>query len=463
MNLYRPIYHFLPENNWMNDPNGLLYVNQEYHLFYQYNPYADHWDTMHWGHAKSKDLVHWEHLAIALTPSHELGELHCFSGCAVDHDGVPTILYTSIGAGERSATDGPEQWLATSRDGMLSWEKYRANPVLSLKAHGDMQIKEWRDPFVWKEGDVWYMVVGGIHEDKGCALIYSSSDLTEWQFLNKLDEGTEGIWECPNFFKLGNKYVLIYSPAGQVKYAIGTWNSDYSFTSEIRGVMDCSGSDGFYAPNSMIGPDSRRLLWGWIPEAARGEFKGNAGWAGMQSIPRVLTLAPDETLRMEPAVELQILRRNEYRLDNKRILSGNEPLEIHGRALEMTALFHMEADAQPFGIKLLRSPKGEEETVLIFEPEKGKVSIDRLRSSLSEQPDKSRVSGTLDFTANHDVKVQLFLDHSVLEVFINDTQCLTARIYPTLVSSDGVSLFALGKEDVLLQTFCVWEMASIWS
>ncbi|NBC67705.1 glycoside hydrolase family 32 protein [Paenibacillus sacheonensis] len=462
MNLYRPIYHFLPEKNWMNDPNGLLYFNEEYHLFYQYNPDADHWDTMHWGHAKSKDLVHWEHLPIGLHPSLELGELHCYSGCAVNDDGVPTILYTSVGEGERSAADGPEQWLATSRDGMASWEKHPDNPVLTLEAHGGMTIKDWRDPFVWKEGNIWYMAVGGIHEGKGCALVYRSSNLLQWQFLNKLCEGTEGIWECPNFFKLGDKHVLVYSPGGQVKYLTGTWKADYTFTPEISGALDANGFEGFYAPNSMIGPDGRRLMWGWIPEADRREFKGNAGWAGIQSIPRVLSLGADHTLRMEPAAELQMLRRNGIQLDEKRIVSAEEPLPIRGRALEFTAEFQLESDTPAFGIKLLRSPNGEEETVLTFDPANGTVSIDRTRSSLADEPNKSIVSGELDFASESDVKLHLFLDHSVLEVFVNAELCLTARIYPTLASGDGVSLFAADPKGVTMRTFKGWEMASIW-
>jgi beta-fructofuranosidase len=116
-------------------------------LFYQYNPYGDHWGTIHWGHVCSADLVHWEHLPIALHPSTEHGEVHCYSGCTVLDDGEPKILYTSVGEGERNAGTGAEQWLATSNDGMRTWMKYQGNPVMTAEIHGGVDIREWRDPF----------------------------------------------------------------------------------------------------------------------------------------------------------------------------------------------------------------------------------------------------------------------------------------------------------------------------
>jgi beta-fructofuranosidase len=220
--IYKPIYHFVPEKNWMNDPNGTIFYKGEYHLFYQHNPNAPEWGTIHWGHAKSKDLVHWEHLLIALYPSNELGEDHCFFGCAViSSEGIPTIFYTSIGTESRHQSIGAEQWMAISRDDMLTWEKSGLNPVMKLELHGDMDIREWRDPFVWKEAGVWYMLIGGGHNGKGCALIYKSDNLTDWTFLNKCLEGSEEYWECPNLFQLGDKKVLVYSPDDKVKYAIG--------------------------------------------------------------------------------------------------------------------------------------------------------------------------------------------------------------------------------------------------
>src|SRR5262245_13356864 len=167
----RPAYHLQAPALWMNDPNGPIFFQGRYHMFYQHNPYGTEWGHMHWGHAVSTDLVRWEHLPIAIAPSQDRGEDHCFSGCTVLNNGTPTIGYTSIGAQTPAATNAV-QWLATSDDGMRTWHKHPANPVMTLAVHGDLKVKDWRDPFVWKEGDDWLAVLGG-HRDggKGCALI----------------------------------------------------------------------------------------------------------------------------------------------------------------------------------------------------------------------------------------------------------------------------------------------------
>ena len=144
----RPVFHVLPPAQWINDPNGPLFYNGEYHLFYQHNPYGDRWGHMHWGHVRSKDLVHWEHLPIALWPSKAKGEEHVFSGSAViDRDGKPMLFYTSIGGRL------PEQWAAVPEDdGLIKWKKHPANPILTEALHGDVKVHEWRDPFLFREG-----------------------------------------------------------------------------------------------------------------------------------------------------------------------------------------------------------------------------------------------------------------------------------------------------------------------
>lgn len=461
MDLYRPVFHFMPQKNWMNDPNGLIYYKGEYHLFYQYNPYGNKWGTIHWGHAKSSDLVHWEHLPIALFPSTEFAEEHCFSGCAVVNDGVPSIFYTSIGSGDRHQSIGAQQWMATSHDDMLTWEKYAGNPVLSLEIHGDMEIREWRDPFVWQEENQWYMVVGGSHNGKGCALIYDSTDLIHWNFLNKLYEGTEEIWECPNFFKLGDKHVLIYSPNHVVKYYTGQLNSDYSFRPEKQGTIDYSGWEGYYAPNSLIDAQGRRIMWGWITEIPRGDFNSGAGWAGVQSVPRVLTLQEDGGLQMEPLPELQILREAHQQFENV-IISTSKWADIEGRALEIMAEFELSEITKKFGLKLLCSPDGEEETLVTFDPESGDFCIDRSRSSLSDEPHRSILKGNIQLKAGETLKLHIFLDHSVIEVFANYRECLSTRVYPTLINSLGLNLFAEEGESVKLKLLDVWEIKSIW-
>jgi beta-fructofuranosidase len=463
MNLHRPIYHYMPEKYWMNDPNGLLYYKGEYHLFYQYNPNGAQWGTIHWGHAKSSDLVHWEQLPVALTPSLELGEHHCFSGCAVNDDGVPTLFYTSIGIEDRHHTSGAEQWVATSADDMLIWTKSEGNPVLTSSIHGDLVITEWRDPFVWRDREAWFMVLGGSYQGKGCVLLYRSEDLRQWSFVHKLLEGDSDIWECPNFFPLGDggQYVLIYSPSNVVRYYIGTWNADYTFTPESEGVVDHSGGQGYYAPNSLVDGQGRRIMWGWLTEVARGAFEVEGEWAGVQSIPRILSLE-DGRLVQHAVPELQILRSNPRSFSEKSIAAGEWRTGVHGRALEIIAEFKLENETTPFGIKVLQSAGSEEETVVIYDPSSGSLSIERAKSSLSDKPHKSNLIGRISIRKGQKLQLHIFVDHSVIEVFANGLECISTRIYPTREDSVNVSVFAMNEAAVTLQQLDIWDMNSIW-
>jgi beta-fructofuranosidase len=212
---HRPAFHFLPEKHWMNDPNGLIQWKGQYHMFYQYNPHGAFHGTIHWGHAISRDLVHWEHLPIALAPTPDgVDKDGCWSGCAVNNNGAPTLLYTGV---------YPQvQCIATSSDDLLTWQKH-PHPVITapppeIEVHAGGEI---RDPFVWKEKDQWYMLLGSrIEGAGGLILLYRSEDLLHWEYLHPLLTGdanqmepfwTGTMWECPNFIDFGEKRTLIIS------------------------------------------------------------------------------------------------------------------------------------------------------------------------------------------------------------------------------------------------------------
>ncbi|WP_274650595.1 glycoside hydrolase family 32 protein [Paenibacillus humicola] len=457
--LLRPRYHLMPEKNWMNDPNGAIYYNGEYHLFYQHNPHAAEWGDIHWGHAKSKDLVRWDHLPHALSPSAESGELHCYSGCAVLDGHVPKIFYTSVGSGARNAADGAEQWMAFSTDGMTTWEKAKTNPVLTAASHSPLDIREWRDPFVWKEDGLWYMVVGGSHEGKGCVLVHRSPDLAGWTYWTMLFRGDDPIFECPNFFRLGSKWVLIASPGDRVKHWAGEWNEDGTFTPEQEGIVDFGGWDGYYAPLTFLCPAGRRLMWGWLPEASRGSFAGITDWAGVMSLPRELILAEDGTLRFAPAEETKSLRALQLTPAGWTLESGLWRTGIRGRALEIAVSFRPSEACGRFGLKLLHSPSFEEESVLVFDCQNNRFSLDRAKSSLAEEPRRSAIEGDFVYAPGEDLQVRLFVDHSLVEVFVNESHCLTGRIYPLRADSDGVSVFAEQPGRVEISDFQAWELS----
>ncbi|WP_219835719.1 glycoside hydrolase family 32 protein [Paenibacillus sp. R14(2021)] len=457
-NLYRPTYHFMPEQNWMNDPNGTIFFEGYYHLFYQYNPYGDKWGTIHWGHARSLDLVHWEHLPIALYPSGELGEVHCFSGCAV-HDGTEArIFYTSIGDGERNPATGAEQWMAASTDGLLTWQKHPGNPVITSAVHGDADVRDWRDPFVWREGEDWFMVIGGSSEGKGCVTIYKSEDLTSWTFLNFLykDEG-EFSCECPLIYREGDRYVLIYSPGGVVQYITGTLSDSYQLVPEARGVVDPGSWEGYYAPNLLIDDRNRCILFGWMPDEARGKFEGISGWSGVQALPRELTLTDSGKLAIKPVPELQKLRGRHSGQEELVPAGADRIAGIEGRALELSLELDLAGAESPFRISVLRSADGQEETCIVIDRAAQQITIDRSRSSLSPLPHSTPISGNYETTDGR-LKLNIFVDHSTVEAFCNETMCLSARVYPTLAHSTGVLLYGEPAHSPLIQ-FDLWELS----
>jgi beta-fructofuranosidase len=432
----RPIYHVLAPANWINDPNGPIFYKGVYHLFYQLNPYGDDWGHMHWGHVRSKDLIHWEHLPIALWPAKSKGEEHCFSGCAaVTRDGKLMLIYTSIG------NRPPEQWAAVSVDEQATrFRKHPANPLLTLKDHGSLKIDDWRDPFVFKEGGQWYMVTGG-HKagGKGCILLYGSDDLARWKLLGIPFEGEEANWECPNFFKLGGRWVLIYSPHGPVRYYTGDFDlRTYKFKPGYHGVMD---RDQFYAPNCIEDASGRRLLWGWV----RG-FKGGRGWNGCLTLPRVLTVLPDGRLAQAPAPELAKLRGQEWRQEAVELKDGGRVLEgIDGDTLEIAADIEP-GDAKVIGLRVRRSADGRRAVDIRFDGKVLDVAGARFPFTLA-QGEKA-------------LKLRVFLDRSVLEVYANGREAVTRVIYPG-AKDLGVELLATGGT-AMVRSLQVWPLKTIW-
>ncbi|HBY94742.1 MAG: glycoside hydrolase family 32 protein [Ardenticatenaceae bacterium] len=453
---HRPQYHFLPSSNWMNDPNGLIQWKGEYHLFYQHNPNGAFHADMHWGHAVSKDLVHWEHLPIALAPTPggpDKGGV--YSGCAVDNNGVPTLIYTGV---------FPEvQCLAVGIDDLVSWKK-RADPVIAAPPP-DLDLFGFRDPCVFRDGGSWYMALGaGIKRVGGAVLLYKSPDLHEWEYIGPLLVDDSGLpnkgWECPAPFPLGDKWVLIVSvtPRANVDYFIGTFDGR-RFHPEVHRRLDYGRY--FYAPQTFLDDQGRRVLIGWIWEGRSEQKDIEAGWSGIQSVPRVLTLRPGGYLGVEPARELQQLRRTYYYGEDLSLATGVPyQVDIQSNQLEILLAWQPDAAAE-IGLILAQSPQGEEQTKIVFNCERGQLCVDRRLSNAVGDVDFDTQIAPLTLGEGEPLKLHVFFDHSVIEIFANDRLCLTSRIYPTRDDSLRVSFFAHGG-DTRLRTAEIWELQSIW-
>lgn len=436
----------------MNDPNGLIQFRGEYHLFYQHNPVAPVWGNMSWGHASSRDLVHWRHLSVALRPEQPYDKDGVFSGCMVNAAGTPTAVYTG--------TMPETQCIATSRD-MARWTKAPENPVVSGPPPG-LKVAGFRDPYVWREGDEWFMVVGsGVDAGRGAILLYRSRDLRRWEYLHPAatgDGSTGSMWECPNLFRLADRWVLLLSPIplGRSIYFTGQFRNG-RFSPQQSGEMDCGGC--FYAPQAFRDERGRRIVFGWLQENRPREAQVAAGWSGVMSLPRVLTLGRDHALRFSPAEEVKRLRRRSVRVGATAV-RGSDPLpprDIRGDQLEIVAQFEPLRD-RAAGVAVRRSPAGEEETVILYDGAAETLFVDRSRSSMDPAVGHDLRSVRLTLRNDEPLTLRIFVDGCVVEVFANDRACLTSRIYPTRADSLGVSLVARGAP-VRLESLQAWEMA----
>lgn len=459
MDRYRPRYHFTAPRNWMNDPNGPFQLNGEYHLFYQHNPSKPEWGDIHWGHAKSLDLVNWTHLPVGLAPSYELGESHCFSGCSVVNGDEVTLFYTSIGEGERNPATGAQQWMASGTD-LRNWHKPDMNPVLTLDLHGELQIRDWRDPYVWRSEDGWRMILGGIREEKGCAFVYRSDDLKQWRYLGIFYKGEEWIWECPHLFRFGDKAVLFYSPSGPVRYLSGTISEDRLTNVQKHGTVDYGGWEGFYASTGFVDEKGRRIVHGWIPEGSRGEeFPESLDWAGALALPRVVDLKPNGALSMSPVPELETLRGESH--SYKDIVVGKTPFSAGVQSTSFECLVEVDRKAiaaTALTISVFASASGEEHTDVCLNLASNSITIDRSNSSLLPMVHKTPIKGELPQADVSDIiKLRIFADQSIVEVFVDDETCLTARVYPTLEDSRGIRLQTSSGEAVV-SSMQIWEM-----
>lgn len=423
----RQNYHFMGQTGWINDPNGLIFYKGKYHVFYQHNPYDGFWDFMHWGHAVSEDLIHWEYLPIALAPS-EVYDEHkrggCFSGSAIEHDGKLFLMYT--GCTNNGNGFEQTQCIAYSEDG-IHFEKYPGNPVLT--APEGVPKHFFRDPKVWKHDGKYYMVCGASRNHLAQALLYVSEDMLHWQFVNVLAEsrGEWGyMWECPDFFPLGDKYVLLVSPMGVGERTCVYMVGDFSYETGKFVYDTCGEADwgfDYYAPQSFLDGKGRRLLigwanaWDWMPFWKDWGPTYQEGWCGSFAVPRQVKMNPDHTLRFEPVEELQLLRYGETA--QKDLFVEGERTDIplqDGCSYEMKLEIDLkETTAQTFSL-LLRCDE-ERQTKITFDFGQQYMYFDR---NYADGWSKGVSRSPLKMKSKDRFSIHLFVDKSSIEIFTED-------------------------------------------
>jgi beta-fructofuranosidase len=462
----RPDFHLSARVGWMNDPNGFSYYKGQYHMFYQYYPYDSNWGPMHWGHAVSTDLLHWEHLPAALAPDELYDRDGCFSGSAVSlPDGRHLLMYTGVLREHQPGggwLDVQTQCLAVG-DG-IDYEKYEKNPVLDEKdlPQGGSR-RDFRDPKMWQKANgTFCCVVGNRPADgSGQILLYTSGDGFDWTFKKVLIANNDRfgkMWECPDFFELDGKWVLLTSPQDMLPKGfeyhngngtlclIGSFNEETNdFTEEADQSIDY-GID-FYAPQTVLTKDGRRVMIGWMQNWDTCSLRmPEQPWYGQMSLPRELSVK-NGRLYQQPIRELEQMRRDRVSYEQVAV-NGTVSLDgVRGRMVDMELLIRPKEGAELYQKFAVRFAQNEDyQTALSFRPRESILKIDRKFSGSRRAIIHQR--RCLVNSTDGTLKLRIILDRFSAEVFIGDGEQVMSAVMYTDLCADGISFFADG--DVVL-------------
>ncbi len=484
---YRPAYHFaVPEDHgYPGDPNGAFYHNGRYHLMYLYRREGSGFS---WGHVSSTDLLHWRHHPDAIGPGD--GDEGCFSGGAfVDRDGTAILSYWMLwgdkGIGLARSTDAD----------FNTWEKVKTNPVIRSTEWGvtEMTDQDGKKIFVgsadpsniWERDGTYYMATGNLlvlnkvgrepdspESEKGDRLyLFRSDDLEAWDYVGRFYESDRKWTEasednmCPSFLPLpsspdggppSDKHLLLFiSHNLGTQYYIGSYEGD-RFIPESHGRMTWT-DNAYFAPEALIDGNGRQIMWAWIFEDRPEELQSEYGWTGSYGLPRSLWLANDGTLRMRPVRELEQLRMGERQVVELEVPPSRDVvLDTLGQELMELEITVSTEEAVRFGVKVGVSADGREETVITFDRENNELSMDTRRSGLLFGR-KVVERAPLKLEPGEHVRLRIFVDRSIIEVFANDRQAIARRVYPTL-GGKGIRLFSEGGS-ARVPSVRVWKMS----
>jgi beta-fructofuranosidase len=461
---HRPIYHYVNPEGRLNDPNGLSYWKGRWHLFCQAYPPED--PRQHWGHAVSDDLIRWRDLPLAIYPNPEKA---CYSGSTLVEEDRVIAMYHGVGAGTMVAV--------SSDPLLLNWRKVTGKAVIPIEKEGEPPLPyAVFDPCIWKKDGVYYALTAGVQKISGgkrvrAEFLFRSKDkdLEKWEYLHPFLEndywglvGDDGA--CPYFWPLGVKHILLhYSHMSGGKYMLGDYDTKrdkFVVTGGGRFNFGASGPAGVHAPSAT--PDGQG---GVIAIFNMNPGKRTKGWNQIMSLPRRLTLTGTDQLGIEPAGAVESLRGKHARVEKMTLPANQEVVlpNVSGNAVEIAAEIQP-GDASVVELNVLRSPDREEVTRIQFfrNREGSSISIDSSYSSIL--PDvRARLPETapIAIAENEPLKLRIFIDRSVVEVFANGRQCVAVRVYPGRPDSVGVSLRSQGS-DTVLTSLDAWQMANIY-
>ncbi len=484
-----PLYHFVSPEHRLNDPNGLSYWKGNWHLFYQAYPPED--PRQHWGHAVSKDLINWRDLPYAIYPN---PEYQCYSGSALVEEDRVIVMYHGTRVGNMVAT--------SSDPLLLNWEKVGNKAVIPMTPNSDDLPYDVYDPNIWKKDGVYYSISGGLTRGRFgeqflSGYLFKSTDLENWEYMHEFVENNQftGLMNdlaCPYFWPIGDRWILpFYSHKSGGQYFIGDYDKKrdkFIPTNHGKFNFGASRPGGVHAPSAA--PDGKG---GVIIIFNINDAKPTDGWNQIMSLPRLLSLENGDTLRQTPAGDIESLRYDHEKVDPMTLPANKEVVlrNIKGNAMEI--IVEIDPKNSPMvEINVLRSPKKKEFTRIAFYKYRGmhvgrqykrprsksgtfvsifgrnyrlKNSLISIESSFSSiLPDvlsRGPETGAFLLEPDETLKLRIFIDKSVVEVFANDRQAVAMRVYPGLKRSTGVSLRAQGSEAELI-SLDAWQMKSIY-
>jgi len=461
---YRPVYHPIAPHGWMNDPNGLIYDKGWYHLFYQWNPYGASWGNIHWGHMRTKDFATWEHLSTALAPEEDYEKDGCFSGSAVMQGDTMVLAYTAnvFKSGNHPHNEGPMavqmQATASSADG-IQFEKSLNNPVIDeVPANGT--LVDFRDPKVWLDDDQWYMVLGIRKDDKGEIVQYKSKDLMDWHVDSTLFSPKDlgYMLECPDYFKINEKEVLLFSPMGVEGY-YGPHVSGYLIRNTEFDEKQFKLADygpRFYAPQTFEGSGHDRIMIGWIqmPELDSNQHS----WCGCLSLPRKLDVSPSNHLLSLPYKGMH-LKMNPVKEMKKSVLNPREIIRFEGDHHRISLKISSLAE-QEIIIRIKGDGKGLNYTDLLIDSYNKLVLLDWSMSGVSQTHSHDQQQSVYDYnhiSALDEMSFDIYIDKSVVEFYgLEGHLAMTASILSDPLNKNG-QIFCR-NQSVFIEELVIYEI-----
>ncbi len=465
----RPAFHLSPRVGWMNDPNGFSFYKGEYHLFYQYHPYSTKWGPMHWGHAVSRDLLRWRYLPAALAPDEAYDNAGCFSGSALElDDGRQLLMYT--GVQEHLSHDGVRRDLQTQclavGDGG-EYEKYAANPVLGGKDLPEgFSRQDFRDPKLFRKPDGTFgCVVGCRTEDKsGSILLFESGDGFEWHFVTVLDRCYNEygkMWECPDFFTLGDKQILSVSPQDMSAVGLEFHNGDCTMfligeydeathTFDRQNVQAVDYGLDFYAPQTLLAPDGRRIVIAWMQNWDTCVSRPEDKWFGQMTLPRELSLRDGRVIQ-NPVRELDALH-------GRRVSYSDIPVQeeltlrgVYGRTIDMTVTVRPRSECGYTNFRMKVAAGSQHYTSITYTPLTSTLRVSRDHSGTNR--DFVHVRECFVRNRGGEIKLRVILDRLSAEIFVNDGEQALTLTFSTPLSADGISFQSQGKTVINVEKY----------